>query len=261
MIQADVIVFGASRGIGLGFVDEYAKAGRNVVATYRGDAFPEKLMAAKERYPNVLTLYPLDITDTDKVYAFAQKVSSLKVLILNAGIKGYSGRGVLPQQHEEGQLLAALMVNTVAHDAIMRAFFPLLSQQRDAIAVYMGSKVGQTSDNEGGGSHPYRISKAASHAMMWNWDIALKQEWASSHPDELAYAPSAIALCAGWVKTDMGGDDARLTVDASVSQMKQMIDKVIQTKESNGLLMYDGQVSECYPITPILKQVFDKVAY
>ena len=254
-MHADVVVFGASRGIGLGFVEQYAKAGQSVLATYRGDAVPERLGSVKERYPNLITLYPLDVTDKEGVETFAKKVVSVKKLILNAGIKGYSGRGVLPQQHDTAQLLNTLMVNTVAHDTIMRAFFPILSKQRDSIAVYMGSKVGQISDNASGGSHPYRIAKAASHMMMWNWDLALKQEWKKTHPEELAHVPAAIALCAGWVNTDMGGQDASLTVEESVSQMRKTIDTVIQTKMSNGLFMYDGAVSERYPLTQTLQEV------
>jgi NAD(P)-dependent dehydrogenase (short-subunit alcohol dehydrogenase family) len=243
MNTADVLVFGASRGIGLEFVKQYLAEGRSVWATYRGEAVPDTL---KLNHPK-LSLYNLDITDEQGVLQFADTFASVKTIILSAGVKGYQGRGLTPLQHTSEQVKTAYEVNVLAHDNIMRAFAPKLLVAPDSIAVYMGSKVGQTSDNQGGGSHPYRMSKAAGHMMIRNWDIALRKEWKGTQDN----TPCAVAVCAGWVRTDMGGQDANLSVEESVSRMRKVIEEVVKTKDSHGLFMHDGSKSEQYPVLKI----------
>lgn len=256
-VGMNVVVVGASRGIGLGFTEQYLAEGNSVLATYRGETIPSSLTELQQKYPGTLSLHPLEVTDPKARKQFADTVKKVDILILNAGIKGYPVPHTRPPGNTSDELTEALAVNTVAPDAIIRELYPVLKEQKDACVVFMGSKVGLASDDKGGGYHPYRISKAGSHLMIWNWSIELMQDWKKNHEEDLAHTPCAVAICAGWVKTDMGGQNADQTVDESVSQMRQVIRNVIATKASNGLLMYDGTIAEKYPVPQVLEQVFE----
>ncbi len=257
------VVVGANRGIGLGFVEEYLKKGYNVVGTYRDELKLDALKTLQEKYPGSLTLYQLDLKASTpeeigdfekKVEAFAETVKSVDILILNAGIKGYLVSGTETKNNTGNELLRALAVNTIAPDIIIRAFRSKLLR-KNACVAYMSSLVGMTADNTGGNYHPYRISKAGSDMAIWDWCIQLLGDWEKLGGD-LSLSPCAVAICPGWVRTDMGGPSARLSVEESVSMMVNVIEDVIQTKKCNGLLMYNNKFAEEYKIPDVLQRVF-----
>lgn len=253
----NVLVIGASRGIGFGFTEQYLKAGCSVIATYRNKKTCQHLTDLEKRYPNNLVLRELEITTASSVTSFAKTIKKIDLLILNAGIKGYPVANTKPPGNTLQELENTLNVNTKAHDHIIRELYPKLSQTENACIVYMSSRVGLTSDNESGGYHPYRISKAASNAMIWNWNISLMEDWKNTHPNERSQSPCAVAICPGWVRTDMGGSNARLSVEESVSQMVKVIEYVVETKQSNGLYMYDGTMAEKYTTPAVLKEIVE----
>jgi NAD(P)-dependent dehydrogenase (short-subunit alcohol dehydrogenase family) len=252
MAMGTAVIIGANRGIGLEFVKQHLEEDFDVIATYRRDGAQEQLQALQQQYPGKLTLSKFDITDINGVKMFAVCLKTVDVLILNAGIKGYEGRGVLPPDHGDEQLERALAVNIVAHDNLIRALAPKILARPNTQVVYMGSLVGLTSQNTSGGSHVYRIAKAASEMMIRNWDLYFRSEWAKNHPAETS--PRAITLCAGWVKTDMGGPDARLEVDESVSQMMNVMRRVKQRELPDGLYLYNGTVPSTYAQPDFLKK-------
>ncbi len=265
-----VIVIGGNRGIGIGFVNAYLQDGYAVIATYRDEtrlcvetlldsSNHVSLNGLKEKYPDRLKLYKLDIVDEEAVSEFAQTVEKVDILVLNAGVKGYSVPGTKPHEHTTQELMTALSVNTVAIDRIMRLFFPLLLNNANSCAICTGSLVGRTADNGSGGSHVYRISKAATHALIWNWSINLMNEWHLKNggdSEKLIKTPCAVTICPGWVRTDMGGPSARLSISESVAGMKTCVSEVRKTKRSNGLYMYTGEIAEAYSVPKVLADIF-----
>lgn len=260
------VVIGGNRGIGLGFTKQYLDAGYDVVATYRNESklgaestldkdCNESLEHLKQVYGQKLTLYKLDVIDEKSVAQFAETIAKVDLLILNAGIKGYPVSGTRPPDHTSKHLKDAFEVNMLAPDNIVRSFYPLLSQTADACVVYMSSLVGRTADNSGGGYHPYRGTKAGFNALIWDWSIELMIDWKKRNPQDLTKTPCAFAICPGWVRTDMGGQDARLSITESVSAMIEVIDGVRETKKSNRLYMYDGKSAEKYVKSEVLKEV------
>lgn len=201
----DVVITGANRGIGLGFTEEYLSRGNRVIATYRSkdsldrliEVHPGKFTSLQElqsKYPERLKLQPLDVTSEEDVARFAASVEKLDLLILNAGIKGYSVPGTKTKDHPPGDLRAALEVNTLAANHIWSCFFPLISKTPNAGVIFMGSLVGLPKDNASGNYHPYRVSKTASHHMMWNLFIHLTQEWRQQTVEALKEDPSLCSL-------------------------------------------------------------------
>ncbi|MCH9630469.1 MAG: hypothetical protein S4CHLAM37_04690 [Chlamydiia bacterium] len=239
-----VVVVGANRGIGLGFVKMHLEKGDKVVATYRTKCSTVALQALKETYGCSLQLRKVDVTDENDVSRLHRGVKKVHLLILSAGTKGYPVSGTQTIENTTSELQKALEVNVTGHDRIVRGFYKKLSHSNRCV-VYLSSGVSSTQDNLSGGYHPYRISKAAGNAMIWNWNLQLAKGWRHKNKD-MQKVPCTFAICPGWVKTDMGGASARLTVDQSVGAMSRVIDNVIRTKDSAALFMHDGTKLEKY---------------
>lgn len=77
--------------------------------------------------------------------------------------------------------------------------------------------------------------------------------------ERLSHTPFAAAICAGWVKTDMGGPDARLSIDESTRSMMAVIDVLRRTKKGHHLMMYDGTKAASYPRPRELQEVYDSL--
>ncbi len=270
-----VVVTGGNRGIGLGFVYQYLEAGCEVTTTYRDEStlgnlqeisegVEISLKALQEKYPGRLSLYQLDVTDEAGILQFASTIKKIDVLISNAGIKGYSIASTewrdhcalhVVRDHTSDQFLRSFEVNTLALQRLMNAFWPLLSTTSNACAVYVSSGVGQTAGNDNGGYAPYRVAKAGSNMLITDCSIEFMRDW-KKQKRPLHETPCAVAICPGWVRTDMGGPTARLSIEESTSGMKKVIDEVRATKKSNGLYMYDGEVVEQYIPSEVLREVF-----
>ena len=88
-----VLITGASSGIGLEFAKEYAAKGWTVIATHRRDGIPEFLQPVVEKYPKLVRVEKMDVTDQAQILALATKLRGqpIDVLINNAGIYQYEG--------------------------------------------------------------------------------------------------------------------------------------------------------------------------
>lgn len=247
------IVTGANRGIGLGFVSKLLSRHYHVIATYRDESTLDALNLLKNKYPEALSLYQLDVTNLEGIQRFAATVKKVNLLILNAGIKGYPPGTKLPDS-TEAHFRKALEVNTLAPNNMIRAFYPLLLEQENSAVVYVSSGVSSTVQNGTGGYPGYRESKEAGNALTWNWSIQLMKDWKERHPDKLAQTPFAVAICPGHVKTDMGGANAPLSVEQSVSEMMDIIEYVKKTKRSNALYMHGTLVPYVQYTTPVVLQ-------
>src|SRR5947209_9098360 len=143
-----VLITGANRGIGLEFARQYAAQGWDVIATARQSS-PE-LDALGVR------VEPLDLSDADQVAAFAAKIGGpLDLFIANAGTSH-------PKETQGADNLrdwqAMMMVNAIAPYQLAHALLPRMGEGGKMIAISSG--MGSIGDN-GGGSVPYRTSKAA----------------------------------------------------------------------------------------------------
>jgi len=83
-------------------------------------------------------------------------------------------------------------------------------------------------EENGGGWVPYRTSKAALN-MAWN-SLALEAR---------KLGVTVVAISPGWVKTQMGGAGAEITSEESVSDMRELIDR-LTIEDSGRFLRRDG---------------------
>jgi len=82
----------------------------------------------------------------------------------------------------------------------------------DGVAAVMSSGLGSVADNNGGGWEVYRASKAALNQLM--------RSFAARHQGDTR---TMLVVAPGWVRTDMGGSQAPLSIEESIPRVADMI--------------------------------------
>jgi NAD(P)-dependent dehydrogenase (short-subunit alcohol dehydrogenase family) len=212
-----VAVVGASRGIGREFVDQFLADGWGVHASARSADDLSALEGAGAR------AYRADVTDEGSLAAMAAAIDDpLDLLIVNAGVGSRERR------------LADVDAADWTRVMTVNALGPLLAARtvggkvRDGgTIVALTSLMGSIADNGGGGAWSYRMSKAALNMGFACLAIELRGrdvKTAVLHP--------------GWVKTDMGGDQAPLSPRESVAGLRRVIGGL---PTSGGFFDYSGK--------------------
>jgi NAD(P)-dependent dehydrogenase (short-subunit alcohol dehydrogenase family) len=224
-----LLLFGASRGLGLAIAREYLTLGWRVVATARsgsGTALHDLAGNADEK----LDIEVVDITDPAQATALHERLGSERfdLLLVNAGVKNDDGETIADVSTEE--FVRVMVTNALSPMRVAEAFQDLVPPT-GAIAI-MSSGQGSVGDNETGGYEVYRASKAALNTLM--------RSFAARHRGD----PRTLLLLApGWVRTDMGGPRARLSIQDSIPNLV----KVIEAQQGKGGLQYLDYLGRVVP--------------
>lgn len=195
------LVQGASRGLGLAFVERLlARERMHVVATARDPAASKDLLALAERFGSRLLCVPLDVTDEASIEAAAARIGTVHPhihLLLNcAGL--LHDAGLRPEKRVEQadpeRLRRLFAVNAIGPLLVARHFLSLLRHGDRAVVANVSARVGSIEDNRLGGWYGYRASKAAQNMFTRTLAIELRRR-----------APSVVcvALHPGTVETDL----------------------------------------------------------
>ncbi|MFB4394062.1 MULTISPECIES: SDR family oxidoreductase [unclassified Pseudomonas] len=200
------LIIGASRGLGLGLVQRLHEDGWKVIATVRDAAKP----GALGDIPGV-RVEALEINDTAQLDTLKQRLHGevLDLVFVNAGVMG-----PLPQDLEAVQtkdIGDLFMTNAVAPIRVARR---LVGQIREGTGVlaFMSSILGSVAIPDGNDVCLYKASKAALNSMINSFVVELQR-------------PSlcVLAMHPGWVRTDMGGENADIDVLTSTRGMLEQI--------------------------------------
>ncbi|KAB0548187.1 SDR family oxidoreductase [Pseudomonas argentinensis] len=189
------LIIGASRGIGLGLVRQLHGAGWQVTATVRTPARATELQAL----PGV-QIESLDIDDSAALDALTQRLQGqvFDLLFVNAGILGPDHQSAAQATAAElGQLF---MTNVTAPIRLAERLVGQLRPQTGVLA-FMSSGLGSVANPEGNNLALYKASKAALNSLTNSFVCQLPEP-----------RPTVLSLHPGWVKTDMGGENAMVEV-------------------------------------------------
>ena len=223
----NVLITGANRGLGLGFVKKYLEKNVNVLCTTRDISGSKELLECKERYPNNIEIFELDLLKENGAETLANQLNGMPIdiLINNAGV-GSSN------QHFEAvsskPWLEVLKVNLIAPLIITQSLFENVKKSSAKKIYFLSSQLGSIGDNTSGGMYIYRSSKTGLNQVVKSLSVDLKPK-----------GITVVSLHPGWVKTDMGGPNAPVSIDKSIEGMIKVIERT-DINDTGRFLNYDG---------------------
>jgi NAD(P)-dependent dehydrogenase (short-subunit alcohol dehydrogenase family) len=210
-----VFVSGANRGIGFGLALEMVQNGCKVAAGYRDETRSTKLLVEAEKHGNILPV-KVDVTiedDVKRLYQFIDKqFGHLNILVNSAGVNINEAAQINELNWED--VARSLEVNVGGPLMTSKTLYPLFQKGKERKIINISSQMGSI-QLTGGGATPYRVSKAALNMLTRNQAIEYKRD-----------GIAVVILHPGWVRTDVGGPAAPMTVAESARKIFQIIEMI-----------------------------------
>ncbi len=219
------LITGIGRGIGQELARALLARGERVIGTLRDPAQVSDVLSGFVA-DGQLKLLALDVRDAASIAEAARQLDEpVDVLINNAGIIGQRGASTLDTDVDG--FLETLQVNTLGPLRIIQAFLPHLRRSKAARIVTISSRMGSMSHVKS--DHiAYRASKAAVNKVMQGLATDLQPE-----------GIVAVSVHPGWVRTDMGGSGADISVQESAAGLIRLIDG-LTIEQTGGFFDWSG---------------------
>ncbi|KAL2812728.1 hypothetical protein BJX63DRAFT_395965 [Aspergillus granulosus] len=216
--MATYLITGASRGLGLSLATILTskpdlKVGL-VFITSRNTSTP-KITELVEKTSGRVVPVQLDPSDPQSLKAAVEFVESqvqgsgLDVLVNNAGVQRFTNGKVGDMSSTD--LTEVLYTNVTLAHLVTSAFLPLLRQGKRKIIANISSTVGSIALAPGFARYPahsYKISKTATNMLTMQYALDYKDE-----------GFSVFAISPGWLRTDLGGPNADLSVETGAKEV------------------------------------------
>ncbi|WXL26556.1 SDR family oxidoreductase [Ectopseudomonas mendocina] len=205
-----ILIVGASRGIGLGLSKAFVDAGWTVHAVARSLHNSPQLTALARQYESQIQLIECDLLQADAAHVIKQALDEqkLQAALLNAGVYGPAHQD--PKQADASEIGALFQVNAVAPVALAQQLTSSITE--GGVIGFTSSQMGSLQLNHAQAMPLYGASKAALNSLLLSWSSTFEQlPW------------SLLAIHPGWVRTDMGGPNATLSVEQSAQGIVQVI--------------------------------------
>lgn len=206
--QKTVLIFGASRGLGLALAGEYCGRGCKVIATQRVTSSGLQQLSA--RFPSSLEIESLDITDIIGASNLKSRLESraLDAVFVTAEI--CIAKNNTPVDVDELDFIEMMLTNALGSMRLVEAFHDQVSPR--GVIVVVSSQLGSITVNSGE-LEMYSASKAALNMLM--------KCFSARHAEDTR---ALLIVAPGWVRTQMGRDDAALSIEESIPQVVNMVE-------------------------------------
>ncbi|KAH8834905.1 hypothetical protein DL96DRAFT_1572212 [Flagelloscypha sp. PMI_526] len=228
--MSSYLITGSTRGIGFGLAQllasKPASEVSHIITTSRKSS--EAVVKLVEANPDRVHFVELDVSNPESVAAAVKQVerilaehkTTLDVLINNAAIMNYTAGPV----ETMSDLAETFNVNVIGTHLVITGFLPLLRNGNGKKIVIVGSMLGSLTLSADFALIPapaYKISKSATNMMTRQYAHDLDKE-----------GFTVFTFSPGWVKTDMGSENAELTIGQSTTAIYNILSSA--NRDSNG---------------------------
>jgi NAD(P)-dependent dehydrogenase (short-subunit alcohol dehydrogenase family) len=226
-----ILVTGANKGIGLEICRQLARLDHHVILSARSSERGENAVKELARNGLKVEFLLLDTADEASIHRAARelkgRIEALHVLINNAAILDTWQGTIL--EASAADLRDTFVTNTLGPVLLTQALLPLLEAGKPSRVINVSSQLGSVRNMTDGWAG-YGISKAALNAATRKLAEALKPRGVSVN-----------AASPGWVRTDMGTENAPLTVEHGAQNIVRLVTDVPHSL-TNHFLEENGEI-------------------
>ncbi|CCM06001.1 uncharacterized protein FIBRA_08244 [Fibroporia radiculosa] len=229
--NGQVIYICTSRGIGLELVRQLVASPTNIViATCRSPSKAGALQALRSSAKGELHVVELD---TGSETSIRESVPVVAAILGDRGLDYlYNNAGIMegndsPFDFSYSGLLQTLQTNVAGPALLAQLYLPYIEKSKRKVIVNVTSGLASIGTDFGEKNATYSVSKTALNMLTY------KQ--AKTRLDLISYVVDP-----GWVKTDMGGADAAMEVQDTVSRQLKIATSVT-SKDSGKFFRHDGE--------------------
>ena len=218
--MSTALITGANRGLGLAFVRRLSLMGWRGLATCRSPGQAEALRRLASESRQAVEVHALDTGDQKSIGALSAAVrdQAIDLLVCNAGVSpmkqalitGTQGQRI--QDADDALWLEAYRTNAIGPLRVAAAFAERVAASERRLMAFISTRMSVAGQNNSGAYYRYRSSKAALNVIVKNLSIELAPR-----------GVTCIALHPGWVRTDMGGHNADVSPEESVTGMLKIL--------------------------------------